>query len=147
MSNDDIRQMTKFSGQLPKELEGIIREYSNPRLWGEAYAVYKDMLRTWNLKRWPELAKKLAGKGDGPQQMLAVAKVFLVAQKGFRQAAYACEQGDGDAATMMRDLAVRRVWSDMLGPANDALLIMVFGERPDSRWWWGYSVEEWFPIG
>lgn len=134
-------KMTKFSGQLPKELEGIIREYSQPRLSGEGYAVYKDMLRTWNLKRWPELAKKLAGTGGS--QMLAVAKVFLVAQKGFRQAAYACEQGDGDAATMMRDLAVRRTWADMLGPATDALYIMVFGEIPDSRWWWEYSVEEW----
>ena len=143
MSNNDIRQMTKFSGQLPKELEGIIREYSNPRLSGEAYAVYKDMLRTWNLKRWPELAKKLAGTGDGPQQMLAVTKVLLVAQKGFCQANRACEQVDGDAATMMRDLAVRRTWADMLGPANDALLIMVFGKTPDSRWWWEYSVEEW----
>jgi hypothetical protein len=131
--------MTKFSGQLPKELEGIIREYSRPRLSGEAYDVYKDMLRTWNLKRWPELAKKLA---TDKAQMLAVAKVFLVAQKGFRQAAYACEQGYGDAATMMRDLAVRRTWADMLGPANDALLIMVFGEIPDSGWWWEYSVEE-----
>ena len=99
--------MTKFSGQLPKELEDIIREYSKPRLSGEAYVVYKDMLRTWNLKRWPELAKKLAGT-DG-QQMLAVAKVLLVAQKGFRHAAFACEQGYGDAATMMRDLAVRHL--------------------------------------
>jgi hypothetical protein len=133
--------MTKFSGQLPKELEGIIREYSRPRLSGELYDVYHDMLRTWNLTRWPELAKKLAGT-DG-QQMLAVAKVFLVAQKGFRHAAFACEQGYGDAATMMRDLAVRRTWADMLGPANDALLTMVFGETPDSRWWWTYSVEEW----
>ena len=132
--------MTKFSGQLPKELEGIIREYSRPRLSGESYAVYHDLLRTWNLKRWPELAKKLAGT-DGVQ-MLAVAKVLLVAQKGFSQANRACEQGYGDAATMMRDLAVRRTWSDMLGPANDALLIMVFGEKPDSRWWWKYSVDE-----
>jgi len=71
--------MAKFSGQLPKELEGIIRDYSRPRLSGEAYAVYKDMVRTLCLKRWPELGKKLVG--DGWRQMLAVTKACLVASK------------------------------------------------------------------
>jgi len=131
--------MAKFSGQLPKELEGVIREYSRPRLSGEVYAVYQELLRILGIKRLPELAKKLTG--DGSRQMLAVTKVFLVAHKGYIQASRACEQLYGDSAIMMRDLAVRRAWSDMLGPANDAFLIMVFGEKPDSRWWWKYSVE------
>lgn len=121
-----------ISGELPEEIVGIIRAFSKPCL--RFPNAYKDVCETLELKHWPELMKKLSGPGDEPKKVLAVVKVFLTAHKGYTQASKACEH-------LLENRARKQAFSDMLGPANDSLLMTVFGKKPPYSWWYKYADE------
>lgn len=122
-----------FSGELPPELVSIIREYAKPRL--RFPNAYKEVLKIFKLKRWPELMEKLSGAEA--KKVLAVTKVFLVARKGYLQADKACSR-----ELSPENRATREAFYEMSQPTYDALMIMVYGKKPDYRWSWPYAEDE-----
>lgn len=122
-----------FSGELPPELVSIIREYAKPRL--RFPNAYKEVLKIFKLKRWPELMEKLSG--SEAKKVLSVTKVFLVARNGYLQADKACSR-----ELSSENRATRQAFYEMSQPTYDALMIMVYGKKPDYRWSWPYAEDE-----
>ena len=129
---------------LPPELGRIVNAFAKPRLFGRYKKTYNDVLAAFELKRWPELGRKLCERNH---ILFMLLKVYLVAKKNadrvenvvreFRDEedpnVYYTE-GHADEIT----IEMHTLFQEVFRTSAAAVLCAVYGKNPPHSWYANY---------
>ncbi len=124
---------------LPEELGRIVNAYAKPSI--RYKKTYEDMLKAFDLKRWPELGRKLCVKNHVLWMLM---RVFLVAKKNADKVEKIVRtyQDEGDdpnvyyTANEAQEVTVdmHTLLQEVYKTSRDAVLIAVYGKNPPHSW-------------